>query len=124
MALQEQHVSRPKEKRLRYDSKSGKYVECRKTSLFLKGPIPLAWLSVAASLPGKALNVALAIRWVADMSKGSEVYATKVALQLFGLSEDAYRDGLNRLEAAGLVAASRQAGRRTRVRILTLPTNG
>jgi hypothetical protein len=122
MTLQSQCVPPTKEKRLRYDSEAGLYVEHRRTSLFLKGPIPLAWLSVAAAIPGKALNVALAIRWVADMSKGGEVHVTKAALKYFGLSEDAYRDGLGRLEVAGLVAVTRKAGRRARVKILSVLT--
>ncbi len=120
MTLQSHCDPSPKEKRLRFDSEAGHYVEFRQTSLFLKGPIPLAWLSVAASLPGKALNVALAIRWVADMSNGGEVHVTKSALQHFGLSQDAYRDGLKRLEVAGLVAVTRKAGQRARVKVLSV----
>jgi hypothetical protein len=113
-----------KEKRLRFDNQTGQFIELRKQDLFLKGPIPLLWLSTAAALPGKALNVALAIRWVSDLSKAAEIYVTKAALQHFGLSEDAYRDGLKRLEQAGLVGVFRRAGQRARVRILTLPTTG
>ncbi len=113
-----------KEKRLRFDNQTGQFIELRKQDLFLKGPIPLLWLSTAAALPGKALNVALAIRWVSDLSKAAEIYVTKAALQHFGLSEDAYRDGLKRLEQAGLVGVFRRTGQRARVRILTLPTTG
>ena len=36
---------------------------------FLKGPIPMAWLNAAAKLPGKTLNVGIAIWWLAGMSK-------------------------------------------------------
>jgi hypothetical protein len=117
------HKSEPaiKERRLRFDGHIGQFVELRKQELFLKGPIPLPWLSAAAALPGKALNVALAIRWVSDMSKAAEIHITKAALQHFGLSEDAYRDGLNRLEQAGLVVVVRKAGQRARVRILPMP---
>ena len=121
MTLQSHCDPSPKETRLRFDSEAGHYIEFRQTSLFLKGPIPLAWLSVASALPGKALNVALAVRWVADMSKEGEVHVTKAALQHFGLSGDAYRDGLKRLEAAGLVTVSRKAGQRARVKILSSP---
>ncbi len=113
-----------KEKRLRFDNQTRQFVELRKQELFLKGPIPLTWLSAAAVLPGKALNVALAIRWVSDMSKAAEIHVTKAALQRFGLSVDAYRDGLKRLEQAGLVGVVRRTGQRARVRLLTLPANG
>ena len=116
------HKSEPaiKERRLRFDNQTRQFVELRKQELFLKGPIPLPWLSAAAALPGKALNVALAIRWVSDISKAAEIHVTKVALHHFGLSEDAYRDGLKRLEQAGLVAVVRKAGQRARVRLLPM----
>ena len=34
---------------------------------FLKGPIQISWLEKAARLPGKSLNVALAIHWLSGM---------------------------------------------------------
>jgi hypothetical protein len=108
------------ERRLRFDANANQFIEQKNRAPFLKGPIPLNWLSAAAALPGKTLNVALAVRWVADMSKGGEVHVTKAALQYFGLSEDAYRDGLRRLEVAGLVAVTRKGGQRARVRILSV----
>ena len=110
------------ERRLRFDANAKQFIEHKDREPFLKGPIPLSWLSAAAALPGKTLNVALAVRWVADMSKGGEAHVTKAALQYFGLSEDAYRDGLGRLEVAGLVAVTRKAGQRARVKILPVPT--
>ena len=112
-----------KEKRLRFDSKTQQYVDYKQQELFLKGPIPLAWLSAAAALPGKALNVALAIRWVSDMSKEEVVYVTKAAQQHFALSGDSYRDGLKRLEGAGLVTVTRKAGRRARIRLERIPAD-
>jgi hypothetical protein len=109
------------ERRLRFDANANQFIEQKNRAPFLKGPIPLNWLSAAAALPGKTLNVALAVRWVADMSKAAEIHVTKAALQHFGLSEDAYRDGLKRLEQAGLVVVVRKAGQRARVRILPVP---
>ena len=122
MPIQNRNLLPLKEKRLRFDSETRQYVEHQKQELFLKGPIPLVWLSAAAALPGKALNVALAVRWVSDMSKGGDVHVTKVTLRHFGLSEDAYRDGLKRLEGVGLVTVIRKVGQRARVRVLSLST--
>lgn len=121
MIVTDKSASTIKEKRLRFDNQTRQFVELRKQELFLKGPIPLPWLTAAAGLPGKALNVALAIRWVSDISKAAEIHVTKAALQHFGLSEDAYRDGLKRLEQAGLVAVLRKSGQRARVSILPMP---
>lgn len=86
------------------------YAEVRSTAPFIKGPLPVAWLSQAAALPGKALNLALAILWLLGMNKGAPVKVSKKALAYFCISLDAYRDGLKRLEAAGLIAVTRSPG--------------
>ena len=39
--------------------------------LFLKGPIPLPWLAVAATLPGKALAVGIIIWFLQGIQKKS-----------------------------------------------------
>ena len=106
------------EKRLRFDSTNKQYVEYQNRELFIKGPIPLNWLSAAAALPGKTLNVALAIWWLAGMSKSREIPVTAAALKHFVLSNDAYLDGLNRLERAGLITLARRAGSRARVSLV------
>ena len=120
MILNPKAIEAIPERRLRFDANANQFIEQKNRAPFLKGPIPLNWLSAAAALPGKTLNVALAVRWVADMSKGGEVHVTKAALKYFGVSEDAYRDALGRLEAAGLIAVSRKAGQRARVKILSV----
>jgi hypothetical protein len=107
-------------KRLKFvksDEGSG-YAEARNTAPFIKGPLPVAWLSQAAELPGKALHLALAIQWLSGMSKGAPVKVPKKVLATFGLSMDAYRDGLKRLEAAGLITVMRLPGQSPFVRVV------
>lgn len=58
-------------KRLQLDRTTGKLVESAKAALFLRGPIPLNWLSCAAVLPGKTLNVSIALWWLHGMAKGN-----------------------------------------------------
>jgi hypothetical protein len=106
------------EKRLRFDSTTKQYVEYQNRELFIKGPIPLPWLSAAAALPGKPLNVALALWWLAGMSKAKEIHVNTAALKHFVLSNDAYLDGLNRLECAGLITLARRAGSRALVSLV------
>lgn len=89
-----------------------KLVEVGNAKPFLKGPIHLDWLSAAAHLPGKAMNVALAVRWLVDMNGGKPVKLTRKALTLLNVSEDACSDGLRRLEGAGLITVVRQPGQR------------
>ena len=106
-------------KRLRYSPSSTgtKLVEVAITKPFLKGPIYLDWLSAAARLPGKAINLALAVRWLVDMNGGNPAKLTAKALALLNVSEDACSDGLRRLESKGLITVTRQPGQRPTVGI-------
>ena len=91
--------------------------QSKATEYFLRGPIPLPWLEAAAKLPGKAYTLGTLIWWLHGMSQGSSIKVTKRSLERFSISEDAYRDGLQRLESAGLVSVIRRPGQRTEVRI-------
>ena len=77
---------------------------------FLKGPIPMAWLSEAARLPGKTLVVAIAIWHVAFLKNSPTVKVTSKALETLGVAQTAKLNGLNALERAGLVAIARRSG--------------
>ena len=85
---------------------------------FLKGPIPMAWLNVAARLPGKTLNVGLAIWWLAGMSNTTAFKLTRKALDQLAVSRDAASDALKRLEDNGLILVKRLPGQRSTVEIL------
>ena len=85
---------------------------------FVRGPIPLAWLNAAAKLPGKTLNVGLAIWWLAGMSKNTSFKITGKALDQLGVSRDATSDALKRLEDNGLILVKRSPGQRPTVQIL------
>ncbi len=86
--------------------------------LFLRGPIPMTWLSKAAKLPGKTLNVALSLCWLYGMAKGKPFKLTQKALNLLHVGRDAASDGLVRLEQEGLIRVERQAGQRHIISIL------
>jgi hypothetical protein len=86
--------------------------------LFIKGPIPMGWIAVAAKLPGKAIHAALALFWLAGMKPQGKIKMTRQALNLFNVSDDAYRDALPRLEKAGLVRVWRAPGQRAQVEIV------
>jgi len=85
---------------------------------FLKGPIPLAWLNAAAKLPGKTLNVGLAIWWLAGMSDTTSFKLTRKALDQLAVSRDAASDALKRLEDNGLILVKRLPGQRPTVQIV------
>jgi hypothetical protein len=105
-------------KRIRLDSSCGQYIDAPMSVPFIRGPIPLAWLNAAAKLPGKTLNVGLAIWWLAGMSKTTAFKLTGKSLDQLGVSRDAASDGLKRLEDNGLILVKRSPGQRPIVEIV------
>ncbi len=89
---------------------------------FIKGPIDLEWMSTAAHLPGKAVNVALALCWLSGMNRSKEgLKLTNKIYESFNVSRPTASKALNSLEDAGLVKVEREPGRKNRVAILDLP---
>lgn len=105
-------------KRLQLDVTTGKLVESPKAALFLRGPIPLAWLGSAATLPGKTLHVGIALWWLHGMAKGKPFKLTQKALQTFNVERDAASAALLRLKLAGLIWVLRQPGQRPMISML------
>jgi hypothetical protein len=96
-------------------------VAAPKKEPFLRGPIPLGWLSAAATLPGKTLSLAIALWWRHGMAKGKPFKLTRTALKAMNVERDAERLGLARLEQAGLIKVERNPGQRPTISILDLP---
>ena len=85
---------------------------------FIKGPIPLHWISRASCLPGKALHVGLMLWYLAGVTKSKEVMISTVRLESWGVSRHQKARGLSALERAGLIKVKRCTGRNPRVLIL------
>jgi hypothetical protein len=90
----------------------------RQDGKFLKGPIPLDWLSKAADLPGKALHVGLAVWFWVGIKKQKEVPLSLSRLKEWGVDRFAASRGLKSLEQAGLVSTSRRKGKKAIVTLL------
>ncbi len=105
-------------KRLQIDPASGSLAESPKKVPFLRGPIPLAWLAEAAKLPGKTINVAIAIWWHHGMAGGKPFKLTKMVLNSLNVGRDAATAGLNNLEQAGLIKVERKQGQRHSISVL------
>jgi hypothetical protein len=103
--------------KLRYTPDHG-FKPVKRGEPFIKGPIPMSWISCAAKLPGKAIHVALALFWLAGMKPLHKIKVTRQALKYFSVSDDAYRDALPRLEEAGLIKVWRAPGKRAQVEIV------
>ena len=110
-------------KRLQLNVGMGRLVEVPKSKLFLRGPIPLDWLEVAAKLPGKSLNIAIALWWLHGLNKSSPLKLTKKSLEIMNVKRDAQRTALIHLENAGLISVVRKLGQRPIVCILDLSKN-
>ena len=108
-------------RRVRHNPTAGKWEEAIAKPLFIKGPIPIPWVEMAAQLPGKALALGIGLWWLHGMARDAEVKLTKRLLQTFNLSRDAATDGLARLEKSGLVQVKRAPGKRPLVLIITQP---
>lgn len=90
----------------------------RKGEHFLKGPIPLPWLEIAASLPGKSLHAGVALWYAAGLTRSRSVALSNIAGGKLGLDRNSKYRALQWLEQAGLVSVERKLGRAPIVTIL------
>ena len=81
--------------------------------------MPLEWLEKAAALPGKTLNVAIALWWRHGMAKDKPFKLTRAALKCLNVERDAASAGLIRLERAGLIRVERRPGQRPMISMVT-----
>jgi len=90
------------------------------TVRFIKGPIPLEWIGAAARLPGKTLHVALALQYLAGLTKSKTVKLTARTLDIVGVARDAKAEALARLQLAGLISVEQTPGRAPSVTLLSV----
>ena len=82
----------------------------KKGERFLKGPIPWDWIETAMALPGSALFVGLVLWQESGWKKSRTVKLRLRKLLPMGVGRWSARQGLRRLEAAGLVSIVRAPG--------------
>jgi DNA-binding MarR family transcriptional regulator len=97
--------------------------QCR-AGRFLKGPILMRDIAVAAKLPGKALAVLIAARHRIDMTRSAAVRLPARLMFELGVSKDAKARALRQLETAGLVTVERKQGRSPVITITQERKNG
>jgi hypothetical protein len=107
-------------KRLQLNVVTNKLEFTPRKELFLRGPIPLEWLAKAAALPGKTLNVAIALWWHHGMAKDQPFKLTRRALKSLSVERDAAGLALTRLEQAGLIRVERNPGQRPTITLQKL----
>ena len=79
---------------------------------FLKGPIPRKWLEEAASLPGKALHVAIELWFWAGIRGPEGIRLSTASLAKLGVKRHAAYRAIGWLQGAGLISVVRHQGRK------------
>lgn len=99
---------------------AGQSAPKKQKTLFIKGPISLAWLKKTHLLPGNtALPLGLLVWFQAGLERRK--YGLKLAPKLkghFGLKDRAVYDAIKVMESAGLISVQRPPGSCLRVTIL------
>ncbi len=78
---------------------------------FLRGPVPLPWLSQAVTLPGKTIAVGIAIWFAVGLQKSIRVKITRALRERLSITRKTCYHGLRALESAGLITVERHEGR-------------
>jgi hypothetical protein len=91
----------------------------QRSDRYLRGPVPLAWLQASARLPGRALQVGLALWFLVGVTKSATVSLTTVKLAGFGVDRSAKRRALTALAGAGLIALDQAPGCNPVVTVIT-----
>lgn len=108
-------------RKLIWDRTSSTYVPAGKTrhGRYLKGPVPLLWLQQALVLPGKSVNVGLAIWFKAGAGESrTNITVSNELVEPFGVDRYAKYRALVQLEHAGLVKVRRAGKCAPRVTLL------
>lgn len=103
----------------RLNRRTGEYEPVPPKQLFIKGPIPLDWITTANSLPGKAGAVGLGLWFLKGVTCSNVVKVTSQVEQIAGCSRKAVYAALEALEAAGLVQVQKSPGRRPIVEVIS-----
>lgn len=103
--------------KLSYDPRSDSMVVAAPKSRFI-AHIPFDWIRRAAALPGKTVQIALALCFLRGVKKSLTFKVTQEALGVATCSRQAYYQALQHLEAAKLISVERPPGQRATVTLL------
>jgi len=111
-------AQQPATRFLRFDPVSRTYRGAPKTEKFVRGPIPLWWITAANQLRGKAGSVALGLWFLKGVQGSNRIKLTSEVKQIAGCGRVAVSKGLAALEGAGLVKVHPLPGAYPEVEIL------
>ena len=90
----------------------------RMSAMFFAGPVNWSWLAKAGGLPGKAFQVAVALRHQGKLEKQNKISFGNTFLKQMNINRDAKRRALAELEGAGLISVQRETGKNPVVTII------
>jgi hypothetical protein len=93
----------------------------KKKGHFLKGPIPMPWLIVAANLPGKALHVGIALWFWSGIKKSETFILPSNAIKDLGVSRQTCYTHLKAMEKAGLLSIEARKGKKPQITLFPHP---
>lgn len=105
-------------KRLAFNPATGTHEARAPTAKFIKGPIPLEWISRANALPGKAGAVGMALWFLVGVQGSRTVKLTGEVEKIASCGRKAVYQALDALAAAGLISCNRKTGARAVVTML------
>ncbi len=106
-------------KRLAFNNKTGAHESQAPVVKFIKGPIPLDWVTCANTLPGKAGNVGIALWFLAGIKKSRTIKLTGEVEKIAGCHRQTLYPALKALQKAGLIEVQPKRGARPTVVILS-----
>ena len=98
-----------------------KWVYEKKKKHFLKGPIPMPWLVVAANLPGKALHVGIALWFWSGIKKSEKFILPGNVITDLGVSRQTCNTQLKAMEKAGLLSIKARIGKKSQITLFPHP---
>ena len=87
--------------------------------MFVRGPIPLVWLTAAGRLGGRALHVGIFVWYLVGLHDSTRVKLPTRKLQAIGVSRQVAYQALAALERHELVSVERMPGRCPVVTLIT-----
>lgn len=90
----------------------------RISSQFIKGPLPLAWMSESCKLSKNAIKTALAIRFLAGILGDNWIELKNSLVAKFKLNRSGKSIGLRELEISGLIEIKHRRGKSPLVKII------
>ncbi len=106
-------------KRLTFNNKTGIHESHAPVVKFIKGPIPLDWVTCANKLPGKAGPVGFALWFLAGIKKSRTFKLTGEVERIAACNRRTLYPALKALEKAGLIEVQPKRGARPTVVILS-----